>query len=220
MGNPAASDRSGSSPGTPTIRLAATRRRLMAARFSPFLGPKAAPVSWGLANGSKAALVQSSSIAVIELGLAEGIVVPPGEEVDGAVVVDGADHPVEVHDAVEELPGHVALEGAKETVDGHHVPAGGPLDVDEVLIAAERELSEGEAPIAVRVGLGRLDGGCCLNAHGTLSLGIRSPRPAGHDRVARLRSHMVWQMSAHRYCVSSPAIVCSRITAGRSAWNW
>src|SRR5439155_9580938 len=63
----------------------------------------------------------------------------------------------------------------------------GPLDVHEVLIAAERELSEGEAPIAVRVGLGRLDGGCCLNAHGILSLGIRSPRTAGAQPPAVLR---------------------------------
>ena len=46
------------------MRAAATRWRVMALRLSPFLGPKAEPVSSGLANGSKVSLVQSSSIAL------------------------------------------------------------------------------------------------------------------------------------------------------------
>jgi hypothetical protein len=72
-------------------------------------------------------------------------------------VVDGADHPVEVDDAVEELPGDVALERLEEGVGAHHVPAGGPVDVHEVVVAAELELAEPEAQVALGVALDRLD---------------------------------------------------------------
>ena len=53
-----------SSPGTPTMRAAATRRRVTASVLLPFLTPKGLPVSAGLANGSNSADVQSSSIAL------------------------------------------------------------------------------------------------------------------------------------------------------------
>ena len=76
---------------------------------------------------------------MVELGLAVGVVVAAGEHVDGAVVVDGAEHGVEVDGAVEEVPGDVALQRAQERVDAHHVAAGGPGDVGEVLVAAEAE---------------------------------------------------------------------------------
>src|SRR5881396_2889841 len=45
IGCPVASDRSGSSPGTPTIRFAVTRRRVTAAVLLPAFGPNAVPVS-------------------------------------------------------------------------------------------------------------------------------------------------------------------------------
>jgi hypothetical protein len=51
---------------------------------------------------------------VVELGLAVGVVVAAGEQVDGAVVVHGADDAVEVDDAVEEVPGHVPLQGRRK----------------------------------------------------------------------------------------------------------
>ncbi len=55
--------RTGSSPGAPIIRLAVTRWRVIASLLLPFLGPKALPVSAGLAKGSKVLLVQSSRMA-------------------------------------------------------------------------------------------------------------------------------------------------------------
>ena len=44
-----------------------------------------------------------------------GVVIAAGEEVNRPVMVHGADHPVEIHRAVEELPGNVALEPADIT---------------------------------------------------------------------------------------------------------
>src|SRR6266508_391316 len=183
---------------------------------------------------------------VVELGLPVGVVVPSGEQVDGTVVVDGADHPIEVDNAVEELPGHVALEGAQEGIGRRDVAARRPFDVHEVLVAAEGELPQGEAPVTVLVGLGGLDCGNGLTAHGaSLLVGICARRAPGspfswsRGSGAALRAHphridhlhrggchsftaphIVWQMSAHRYCVSALAMVCRRTTPGRSAWNW
>ena len=45
------------------MRAAVTRWRVMAARLSPFLMPKAEPVSVGEAKGSNPMFVQSSSIS-------------------------------------------------------------------------------------------------------------------------------------------------------------
>ena len=73
---------------------------------------------------------------MVELGLAVRVVEAAGEHVDGAVVVDRAEHAVEVDGAVEEVPRHVALQRAEEGVGAEHVLAGGPGDVDEVLVAA------------------------------------------------------------------------------------
>ena len=72
-------------------------------------------------------------------------------------MVHGADDAVEVDDAVEEPPGDVALQRPQERVGRHDVAAGRPLDVGEVLVAAERELAEREAPVAVLVRLAGLD---------------------------------------------------------------
>ena len=83
-------------------------------------------------------------LGVVELGLAVRLVEPAGEHVDGAVVVDGAEDVVEVDGAVEEVPGDVALQRAQERVDAHHVLAGRPRDVGEVLVAAEVEAAEVE----------------------------------------------------------------------------
>ena len=58
------SERSGSSPGTPTIRWAVTRVRVTASRLSPFFSPNGDPVSCGAANGSYPSFVQSASIAL------------------------------------------------------------------------------------------------------------------------------------------------------------
>ena len=153
------------------MRAAVTRWRVMAARLSPFLMPKAEPVSVGDANGSKPSLVQSSSISskvalmsgrlevlqVVKLGLAIDVVVAAGEQVHGAVVVDRADDAVEVDDAVEELPRDVALQRLEERVGRHDVLARRPLDVDEVLVPAELEFAEPEGPVAVLVRFGGLD---------------------------------------------------------------
>jgi hypothetical protein len=98
-------------------------------------------------------------LEVVELGTAVGVVERAGEQVDVAVMVDRAEHVVEVHDAVEELPGDVALCGPQEGVDRHHVAARGPGDVGEILVAAEGELAEREAAVAVGVGLAGTDGG-------------------------------------------------------------
>src|SRR6266540_1431913 len=96
-------------------------------------------------------------LEVVQLRLAVAVVVAAGEEVDGAVVVDGAEDAVEVDDAVEEVPGHVALQRLEEGVGAHHVAAGRPFDVDEVLVAPELELPELVAAVALGVRLGRLD---------------------------------------------------------------
>jgi hypothetical protein len=93
---------------------------------------------------------------VVELGLAVGVVVAAGEEVDVAVVVHSADHAVEVDGAVEEVPRHVALEGPEEGVDRHDVAAGRPGDVGEELVAAEVEAAEGELLVALGVRPGGL----------------------------------------------------------------
>ncbi len=90
-------------------------------------------------------------LGVVELGLAVRVVEPPGEHVDGAVVVDGAEHAVEVDGAVEEVPGNVALQGAKEHIDAQHVLAGRPGDVHEVLVA--REVEGAKAELAVPLGV-------------------------------------------------------------------
>ena len=132
-----------------------------------------------------------------------GVVEPPGEHVDGAVVVDGAEDVVEVDGAVEEVPGDVALEGAQEGVDAHHVLAGRPRDVGEVLVAAEVEAAEVELAVALGVGLRtRLDLG-----HRWSLMWCRPCRLRG--RAGQLR-----QISAQRSMVSSPWMVCSRITPG------
>ncbi len=106
---------------------------------------------------------------------------PPGEELDRAVVVDGADHAVEVDDTVEEPPGDVALERAQKGVHRHHVPALRPDDVGEVLVALEAERSQREGAIALAVGR-------VLSGHVDLL----------HDR----RVALVWQMSSQRSTVS------------------
>ncbi|MNZ51147.1 hypothetical protein D3C78_689550 [compost metagenome] len=58
------SSRSGESPARPGMRLVAMRKRSMASMLSPFLRPKALPVSSGAAKGSKPALVQSRRMAL------------------------------------------------------------------------------------------------------------------------------------------------------------
>ena len=87
-------------------------------------------------------------LVVVDLGPPIGVVEPSGEHVDVAVVVDGAEHRVEVDDPVEEPPCDVALEGPEEDVDGDLVGAGGPRDRGEVLVAAEREAADGEARVS------------------------------------------------------------------------
>ena len=103
---------------------------------------------------------------MVELGLAVRVVEPPGEHVDGAVVVHRAEHVVEVDRAVEEVPGDVALQGTQERVDAGDVLAGRPGDVGEVLVAAEAERAEGELAVAVLVRRRRLDVG---HRHGLVS---------------------------------------------------
>ena len=95
---------------------------------------------------------------MVELGLAVAVVVSPGEQVDGAVMVDGADDVVEVDRAVEEVPGAVTLQGPQEVVDAQHMTASRPRDMGEVLVALEREAAERELAVAELVGFGRLDG--------------------------------------------------------------
>jgi len=104
---------------------------------------------------------------VVQFGFAPGVVVAPGEQVDGAVVVDGADHPVEVDDPVEELPGHIPLQGFEERVGAEHVAAGGPVHVHEIVIPAEGELPQREPVVAGLVGLPCLHLGVVDGAHRT-----------------------------------------------------
>ena len=88
---------------------------------------------------------------VVELGLAVRVVVAPGEEVDVAVVVHRAEDGVEVHRAVEEVPRDVTLQRPQERVDAHHVAAGGPSDVGEVLVTGEGESPDRERLVALVV---------------------------------------------------------------------
>ena len=132
---------------------------------------------------------------MVEFGLAVSVVETAGEHVDGAVVVDGAEHAVEVDGAVEEVPGDIALQRAQEHIGTHHVLAGRPGDVHEVLVAGEVERTETELAVALGVGIGRLDVGQC---HVSCSFQLK-------------------QMSAQRSIVSSPRMVCSKMTLGAAA---
>ena len=155
------------------MRLAATRRRVMAVGVAAVLDAERL-VGLGRAGERVERCVgpvvehrlerladqrRLEVLGVVELGLAVGVVEPPGEHVDRAVVVDGAEHAVEVDRAVEEVPRHVALQRAQEHVDAEHVLAGRPGDVHEVLVAAEVERAEDELAVALGVGLGRLNVG-------------------------------------------------------------
>ncbi len=85
-------------------------------------------------------------------------VVTAGEDVDGAVVVGGAEHVVEEDPAVEEAPADIAHHRPQEAVDLHDVAALGPGDVGEILVAAELEAAEPEAGIAgFGIGAGLFD---------------------------------------------------------------
>ena len=119
----------------PTIRLAVRRLRVIALLLLPCLGPNALPVSCGAANGSKPSLVQSSSSAsniaftssLLKFStcclilLAVAAVVEPGEDVDVAVVIGGAEDVVEIDGAVEEAPGQIADHRAQELVHRHRM---------------------------------------------------------------------------------------------------
>src|SRR5581483_1593797 len=85
---------------------------------------------------------------VVELGFAVGIVVTPGEQIDRPVVVHRSHDAVEVDGAVEEVPGDVAHQRPKEVVHRHHVAPSGPGDIGEILVTAEPELPQLEAPVA------------------------------------------------------------------------
>jgi len=154
------------------MRWAVTRVRVMAARLSRLLAVGRAgllgrgegveavvgPVGeHGLERGHDLLVVEV--LLVVELGLAVGVVVAAGEQVDVPVVVHRPDHRVEVDDAVEEVPGHVAHERLEEGLDGHDVAARRPLDVGEVLVAAEAEPPEPEGGVPVLVAFADLDGG-------------------------------------------------------------
>src|SRR5215470_10637744 len=129
---------------------------------------------------------------MVQFCLAIRVVVPAGEQVHRPVVVHGAEHAVEVDDPVEEVPGNVALQGAQEGIDAHHVAAGGPVDVGEVLIPAEVELAKLIAAVAELVRFVRLAG----------DVGVRG----GHRLFLRYATaYAVWQISAQRYWVSAPS---------------
>ena len=85
----------------------------------------------------------------------KGLVGLTGEHVDFTIVVDGAEHGVEVDRPVEEAPGDVTHQSAEEDVDRHLVDAPGPLDMREVLIAAELEGTSLERTVAGDVVCGR-----------------------------------------------------------------
>jgi hypothetical protein len=87
-------------------------------------------------------------LQVVEFGFAPGVVVAAGEQVDGAVVVDGADHAVEVDDAVEELPRDIPLQCFQKRVSRHHMTTGGPVHVHEIVVTAEPELPKRERAVA------------------------------------------------------------------------
>jgi phosphoenolpyruvate-protein kinase (PTS system EI component) len=96
-----------------------------------------------------------------------------GVQVDRFVVVDGAEHVVEVDPAVEEAPGHVAHQRAQVAAGVHGVAhgtavAGLPADVHEVFVAAEAEAAERKVLVAERgVGLRRDHAGeFCGCVHG------------------------------------------------------
>ena len=129
----------------------------------------------------------------IDAGFLQRAVVGARVQVHRLIVVDGADHVVEVDPAVEEAPGDIAHQCAQVRADVHRVAhrlagLGGPADVGEVLVAAEGEAAELEIAVAVRVG-GAHRGSSRLKRFGRSRPSVRCSdfpcRSAGSRRRAR-----------------------------------
>ncbi len=124
------------------------------------------------------------------------------KQIDRAVVVNGAEHVVEVDRAVEKAPADVAHQGSEERLDVHQVASARIEDMGEVLVALETELPGGERLIAQIFRVFRLVGNDCGGgAHGISCF------------------YAVWQISAHFSTVWSPLIVCSNKTPGAALRN-
>jgi len=91
-----------------------------------------------------------------------GRVIAAREELDATVAVASAEHVVEIHRAVEEVPSDVAHERAQEDVGRHRVrklrALREPLDVRKVFVSRERERTQPKAAVAGLVRCGRLNG--------------------------------------------------------------
>jgi hypothetical protein len=79
----------------------------------------------------------------------------PGEQLDRPVVIDGPDHVVEIHSAVEEAPGHIAHQSSQKGVDRNHMRTGWKSDVRKIFIALESKFSGREGLVAELGALGR-----------------------------------------------------------------
>src|SRR5205823_2006083 len=105
-------------------------------------------------------------LAVRLAALLPGIVVLPQEEVDAFVVeIEGPEHLVELHHAVEEVPADVPLHRPQEFAHRHMVLAARIVDDTEVRVPLERVLSEAEGLVAEVVRLPRFHQVLRLNDH-------------------------------------------------------
>src|SRR5439155_13236884 len=92
-------------------------------------------------------LIALEFLGMPEASLAQGLVIFATEDLNRAVMVDGAEDVVEFDHTVEEPPGDVALQGSEEGVDVHlmfHRLAGlgREVDVGKIVVAGETEAAE------------------------------------------------------------------------------
>src|SRR6185437_6441800 len=98
-------------------------------------------------------IVAVEILDVLPVLLAVAAVVEPGEDVDVAVMIRGAENVVEIDGAVEEAPGQIADHRAQKQVHRHRMSATRPRYIREILIAFELESAQREIPIAKIVDL-------------------------------------------------------------------
>jgi hypothetical protein len=63
-------------------------------------------------------------------------------------VIQGAEHLVEIHDPIEEVPRDVANQRLQEFIDRDGMRSAGPFDMRKIFIAAKREIAKAEIAVS------------------------------------------------------------------------
>src|SRR5581483_3795853 len=92
-------------------------------------------------------LTSAKFFCMPETVLLESLMILPGKYFYGAIMIDGAEHVVELHHTVKEAPGNVALQGLEEGINIdlmlHLLPRlRREVNMHKVIIAGETELAE------------------------------------------------------------------------------